>query len=364
MSQGDGKPGGPAGPDDPLSATGMFLDAFRGPSEEPQSEAQESFLKAAKPLSGPAEPAGPGEFTRLFGALDPVAPVPHPAPPPSAPPREAPKQSWEEATRIFAAKAAPLPEPVQKPVVSPVPVANPPRMKGFSSPGASDSASDEGSFTQVFRTISGTPAASPQVRPIQPLPPQVSSPPPPIEKAEWPSSSAKSPGATDLLRALSTADASQTDRNTARPEPAPNSVFAAVESGSVTNWMKKLSEEVEPQPAAVTPPTAIPPPPAASSPGEFTRIMNADAGRAAGGAPAPAAPSFSAPAFSAPAAPAAPKVQMPAIEPPKVAAPKAATPAVPAPKSKLQEMLPILLVLNSFLLVVLIVLVVFVLLRK
>jgi hypothetical protein len=129
-------------------------------------------------------------------------------------------------------------------------------------------------------------------------------------------------------------------------------VFAAVESGSVTNWMKKLSEDVEPQPVTPLPPAGVTPPPAApSDPGEFTRIMSGDAGRAAIGGPV--AP-----------APAVPKVQAPAIEPPKLAAPKVAPPAVAAPKSKLQEMLPILLVLNCFLLLVLIVLVVFVLMRK
>jgi hypothetical protein len=49
---------------------------------------------------------------------------------------------------------------------------------------------------------------------------------------------------------------------------------------------------------------------------------------------------------------------------PKAQAPPVPTPKAVAPQSKLQQMLPILLVLNAFLLVVLIVLVVFVLKSK
>ncbi len=267
----------------------MFLDAFLRPAEEPQ----ESF---AKPAAGESKAPAPGEFTQIFGALNPAGPAPAPR---------------EEAARISERKAVPPASP-----------ANPPRMKGFSSPGASDSASDEGSFTQVFRTISASPAPTPQIRPIQPLTPQASSLPPAVEKGGWPSSPAKSPGATDLFRALSAADRPPVDRN---PHPSP-------EPGSVTDWMRKLSEEepaVKPQPAT--------PAPVATVSGEYTRII-------AGEAPA--------------------KVQVPVMEAPKVAPPQVAAPAVAAPRTKLQEMLPILLVLNSFLLVVLILLVVFVLLRK
>jgi hypothetical protein len=47
-----------------------------------------------------------------------------------------------------------------------------------------------------------------------------------------------------------------------------------------------------------------------------------------------------------------------------VAPPALAAPAVPAKQTKLQEMLPILLVINAFLLVVLILVVIFALMRK
>lgn len=60
-----------------------------------------------------------------------------------------------------------------------------------------------------------------------------------------------------------------------------------------------------------------------------------------------------------PAAPPPPAFQAPKFEPPKPAAPAIAPPAFAAPKSKLEEMVPILLVVNTFLLIVLIVLVAF-----
>jgi hypothetical protein len=50
---------------------------------------------------------------------------------------------------------------------------------------------------------------------------------------------------------------------------------------------------------------------------------------------------------------------VPQVAPPQVAAPKLAAPAVPAAKSRLEEMVPILLVVNTFLLIVLIVIVIF-----
>jgi hypothetical protein len=125
-------------------------------------------------------------------------------------------------------------------------------------------------------------------------------------------------------------------------------------------WIRKLSEEVEAPSAeqvfAPPPLTATPAPSTLSGPGEYTRIVTRDLGKAATDIPA------------APVS-AAPKAQAPAIEPPKVAAPKVAppalaAPAVPAKQTKLQEMLPILLVINAFLLVVLILVVIFALMRK
>jgi hypothetical protein len=61
-----------------------------------------------------------------------------------------------------------------------------------------------------------------------------------------------------------------------------------------------------------------------------------------------------------PAAAPPPAMAVPKFEPPKAPAiPKPAPPAVAAPVGKFQEMVPILLVVNTFLLLVLIVLVIF-----
>jgi hypothetical protein len=61
-----------------------------------------------------------------------------------------------------------------------------------------------------------------------------------------------------------------------------------------------------------------------------------------------------------PPMPAAPPMAAPKFEPPKAPAiPKPAPPAVAVPAGKFQEMVPILLVVNTFLLLVLIVLVIF-----
>jgi len=355
----DGKPGAkPAGPTDPLSATGMFLDAFHWQSDPSQGQAAESLVQpaAAKQVRTEASPVAQGEFTQLFGALDQAEPPSQsqsaaPAPRTSAAPQETLKPASGDVTRIFVQQPNPLTEQPARGVPSPAPSAhaNPPRMKGYSSPGASDSASAEGSFTQLFRTVTPSPAPLPR---IQPLAPQASTSLPAVEKTEWPASTQKSPGATDLFRALSAAEGSQADRHAPRSESFSNTMPASPAPGSVTGWIQKLSE-VQPlstEQAFEPPPlTAMPASGTVSGQGEYTRIIS-------GGVPAPPVPAI-------------PKTQAPAIEPPKVVPPKLtppalAVPAVPAPRTKLQEMLPILLVLNAFLLVVLILVVVFALMRK
>jgi len=61
----------------------------------------------------------------------------------------------------------------------------------------------------------------------------------------------------------------------------------------------------------------------------------------------------------APAAAPALKFEAPKFEPPKMEAPKLAPPALAAPKGKLEAMVPILLVVNTFLLIVILLVVVF-----
>jgi hypothetical protein len=79
--------------------------------------------------------------------------------------------------------------------------------------------------------------------------------------------------------------------------------------------------------------------------------------------PAPAAPHLVIPPAPKPA-PAAPAFQAPKMELPPAAIPKPAPPAPAAPPGKFQEMVPILLVINTFLLLVLMVLVIFALKTK
>jgi len=367
MTEADGKPGAkPTGQNDPLSATGMFLDAFHWQSDPSQGQAPESLAPpaTAKPATTGASPVAQGEFTQLFGTPNPAAPPPKsqsaaPVPQTSAAPQETLKPASGDVTRIFVQQPAPLTEQPARgvPGTAASAPANPPRMKGFSSPGASDSASAEGSFTELFRRVTPSPAPLPR---IQPSAAQASSSPPAVEKTEWPASTQKSPGATDLFRALSAAEGSQADRNAHRPESFSNAMPASPAPGSVTMWIQKLSQDVEPSSTeqAFEPPplTATPAPGSPAGQGEYTRIISGDALKGSMGVPAPPVS-------------AVPKVQAPAIEPPKVVAPKVAppalaAPAVPAPRTKLQEMLPILLVLNAFLLVVLILVVIFALMRK
>ena len=367
---------------DPLSATGMFLNAF-APQPEPAAEqAQES------PAKGAAKPAQAGEFTQMFHKLEP----PPPPPPPQTRSTNSPPQEPGEFTRTFVAAAtspglrpAPaIPDPAS---FAPAPA---PKMRGFSTPGVSDSASPEGSFTQLFRT---PPSPPPAPSPLQPFTPLSSAPPQAAEPA-WPQSLDPAPnggGLTQLFRSLSEESEPAPSRIGESPlvshpgSPAPP---PASSPASVTMLIQRLTEDLQQAaaPAQPMPPTAAPA--GSSGPGEFTRIIAggmtnpapaaAVPGVAAGNfaIPVPPTPAFPAapqvpvapvPAFAAPQIPVAPA---PAFAPPPVPAlavppapPPKAAPSTPPQQSKLQQMLPMLLVLNAFLVVVLILLLVFALKR-
>ena len=372
-----------AGQPDSLSATGMFLNAF-ATQPEPAVE-QES------PPQSTANPAPPGEFTQMFQKLEPPPPPPLPQTSSTSIPAEEPG----EFTRMFVAAATSpgvRPAPA-KPAPAPFAPPPPPKLRGFSAPGISDSASAEGSFTQLFRT----PPSPPQAPPVQPFTPLPSAPPAAAEPA-WPQSFDPAPnrdamapgGLSQLFRSLSEENEPQPKRESfLGRETAPPAPPAASNPASVTMLMQRLTEDLQGS-AASTPPM----PPAAapaglSGPGEFTRIMAGGGANPASGlepavaagnfatpaaptlvfpaavpaAPAPAfaapqIPAAPAPAFAAPQIPAIAVPQAPPAQPPKVAA--SASP----PTSKLQQMLPMLLVLNAFLVVVLILLLVFALKSK
>jgi hypothetical protein len=384
MTEKGKKPGAEdAGQPDPLSATGMFLNAFGTGPEQPVEQPQQS------PAKGAAKPAQPGEFTQMFHKLEPP-----PSPPlPQTRATNNPPQEPGEFTRTFVAAAT---SPGLRPApatAAPAPFAPPatPKMRGFSAPGISDSASAEGNFTQLFRTPP-SPQQTPAVQPFAPLP----SAPPKLAEPAWPQSLDPAPnrdamapgGLSQLFRSLSEESDPSPNRSgesfLVRETPPPSQPPSS-NPGSVTMLIQRLTEDRQEPAASATPTPAAAAPADQAGPGEFTRILAGGASNPASGlepgpaagkfpmaavatsvfaapqipaAPAPAfalppIPAAPAPAFAAPQLPAIAVPQAPPPQPPKVAA------SAPPPKSKLQQMLPMLLVLNAFLVVVLIVLLVF-----
>jgi hypothetical protein len=377
MTENGKKPGADgSGQSDPLSATGMFLNAFRTQPDQPAEpeERDQWFAPEDKggaklggpwgqPLNAPSVPPAPakpslgegkpvpGEFTQMFQKLD-FAPAPavHPAPEARLSP-EIPRQEPGDFTRMFVRATASMPQRPMPPVSDQAAFAPPavPRLKGFSTPGVSDSASAEGSFTQLFQT----PAPAPR----SPNP----EPPPGKDAME-------AAGVTQLFRALTPENEPQANRF-GEPSPQPAARVAS-QPESVTMLIQRLTEDLQSSAASTPLPAMDPEPARLAEPGEFTRIMSGgsvkaavDPGTSAQKPPAPApalfaipaAPLAPAPAIAAPAIPAPPKLQAPPIPAPPAA------PSANPPQSKLQQMMPMLLVLNAFLLVVLIVLVVFLL---
>lgn len=450
----------PAEEVDNLSATGMFLRALGSEIAQPPKQPEESLPKPAavpeaRPTSGladqlfgssqpPAPPkplaavpsqGEPGEFTRMFQASQPSRPptqqvpaerppvpfseprpvaAPVPVPPPASGSGSA--SAPGEFTRIFVKASDTLPpQPARSvPDLPPATPSDQPRMKGFSSPGVSDSASAEGSFTKFFQARPAAPVAAPTPH-VQSFSPPMPAPTAPADEFKWPSESgfsssprpaadptASSSSATGLFASLSSTPQRPAEVKPLPHEPvssfpsAPPASSPVVEEGSVTRLIQRLSQQAPrtapPVEAMQQPEEAAdaPPPMASSEPGEFTRIISGSMLRSTINAPAApaAAPPAAAPPIAAPpiavsiasppipvvpamppprekvaAAPAV-RVQAPKVELPKVAAPKVALPAVAAPKTKLQELLPIILVVNTFLLIVLILVVVFALKAK
>jgi hypothetical protein len=404
----DGKKPGPegAGNPDPLSATGMFLNAFQSQPDHPAKQEQESAgewfaaedkseaalggakLGGAKlggpwgqPLNAPSVPSSaprpslgegkpvPGEFTQMFHKLEFAPSPPVSSPPEARPSPEISRQEPGEFTRMFVRATASMPQRPMPAVSDPAAFAPPatPRLKGFSTPGVSDSASAEGSFTQLFQTAAPAPVAP--VRPFTPLSNGT--------EAAWssnldspPSKDAmESAGVTQLFRALSPENEPPANRfGEQSPQPA---VPASSAPESITMLIQRLTEDLQSSSSPL--PASGPELAGVSEPGEFTRIMagGSASGAAGRGGPAekvavqapavvvpiPAVPFPPAPAVAAPAAPA---IAVPKLQTPPIPAPQVVASADP-PQSKLQQMMPMLLVLNAFLLVVLIVLVVFLL---
>jgi hypothetical protein len=403
---------------DPLSPTGMFLRALDQKPDQPQKQSEASPVEslggpeaksAASQTPAEAPQGSSGEFTQFFKTPEPSRSMPQqpqasPTPLPTAEQKQASVPAPGEFTRIFVKPSEPLPaQPARATPETPTTahsVPGSPRLKGFSTPGASGSASAEGSFTQFFQAPPPAPASTPPPR-VPSYAPPTPAPPTPPEEFKWPGESdfgaratpaeppAASPSATGLFSSLAGSGPRQPNAAAQPAEifpsfaSAPSAESSADEPGSVTRLIQRLSEGVRVPPPAETPQS----PPAAANasapaadagPGEFTRIISGGAFKAPTAAPPPVdAPPAPAPAFALPVAPpppamppapmpavAPPAIQVPHAAPPPVAAPKLAAPAVPAPKTKLEEMVPILLVVNTFLLIVLMVIVIFALKAK
>jgi hypothetical protein len=408
--------------DDPLSATAMFfrtLDQQAGgkPAEPaakfdfgaPAPAAEGQVAPPPRPQSGNDK----GEFTAIFGSRSPGA---APAPPQPAPSEVSPptwseqdfaaRQGQGEFTRIFVKGTSAAPKPAAR-ISEPVTEALPPRAKGFSSPGVSDAASAQTGFSQFFKPPSKVDAAPvqqvqpPTVAAFRPETPRTSGTPDPFRNespfdtpANKPISSGQDPQSiTSLIQSLSSQASSGASSRASEPTPyrsesqapfqpvAKPSAPPEFESGGVTQFIQRLAE-TPPAPAVEKP--AVPPiREHDSGPGEYTRIISAptrpvaSAPAAPAASPAPAAVPLPTPAFVRPVVPAMPVVPaipsmpamaphhapMAAIQPPAIPTPHLqpmpAPPAAAAPKGKLEALVPMLLVVNTFLLVAILVVMIF-----
>ena len=350
-----------ASPSAPASAPGAVTQIFSSgsssassnPGFDPQATASIPIYSppaSAAPQPGKPEEAKPGDFTRMFQSLTPPN---ESAPPPATPGFPPPQQSGPGAfTQMFAPKpleSTPAEDPLKSLRPEPAPA---PQSSTFSfqtpSPRPPEPAPiAQGGFTQLLQALNKEETAAKLPEPFMP--------PPPSAPAV---SGAGMGGFTQLLQTLSA------EPSAAQPAPPPAS-------------------------APVLPPAS---PPVSGGAGEFTRVISGSQlrefqGQNVGGGPPvlpPQQPAAARPAMppmqfpQAPAFPAAPPMPHIPAAAPQAAAPPAAlphfqapafqfppAPAPPAPPppapSKLQQYLPLILVLNIFVLLVIVVILIFVL---
>jgi len=357
----------------------------------------------------------PGEFTQLFQRAEPISSKPPEVSPGESdvPPPQSVKQAAGDFTRIFvqvprtgsASETPPMPPAVseRKKDAGTHDSSDPskavgfspsiPEARNFSTPGPSDFVSGSGAFTKIFQRVKdeqseaptpGTPGEYTKIFQTpgsaerssgfgedQPFHLQSKS-----LDAE-PRSTAKEFGLTKLMQALSepgTKEWTPGDKLSGNSSEIFSSAQNQAEAGGLTSLSQRLSE---PSRMASSPSRTVPPEPIqADAPehaanlqlGEYTRIIS-------GGLPRETDRSTELhlektrieanpqPAFPAGLPPIA-KVNAPHV-PPVSTPPVAAVPQPPAikvpvpPKGKLQEYLPILLILNAFLMLVVIFLVIF-----
>ena len=350
----------PASPSSPGSFTKMFNAASVAPTGP---AAGEVHTAPAQPQS--AQPSsGPGEFTKIFRGIK-AENLPPVAAAPVSPPKQPPQAGPGAFTRMFSNQGAST-SPQEDLLNSLKPIASPEsslKFPGGAARSAEPALPAQGGFTQLLRALnqeSPQKAAEPPVFQASPTPP-----------APAPSAG----GFTQLLKALSA-------------EPASESVAAPP--------MPPAAIPYSPPPLSPAPPIAsrpgVPPvlpqsqaaPQAPPGPGEFTRIISGSALRdlqsngGVPGSPTPAAPSAQSgwapppmPQASAmPHAPAIPPPPAQHLAPPVFAFPQAPAPtpppvAAPAPpQSAFQKYLPLILVVNVFLMLVIVLILVFALHHK
>lgn len=400
---------------DPLSATAMFLRTLDKQQEaghdEPSAgsgiapDGRQSVPRDFPPASSTPE-SDKGEFTAIFGRSSPrpssqatsvpVAATPVPRPVTEADPAPPAKEGPGEFTRIFVKGSAMSPKPLVRNMetsAEPAP-ATPPSARGFSAPGVSDAASNDASFTNFFKLNAKGANSVPQPR--EPLPTPERPPETPLRDRSSRSEASiagsnqgqispapESQSITSIIESLSSPAnrAEPAPYQTIEPTPASyqpplkSNAQPDFDSGGVTQFIHKLTD-APPAPAPAPAPVREPNP----GPGEYTRIISArnqPVPTATPDSPAaqPAAPASGGPAFVRPAVPAMPAVapipQRPQMSPP--AAPAAIPVAMPAPKlppapvpaalappkGKMEALTPVLLIINTFLLVTILVVLLF-----
>jgi hypothetical protein len=393
-----------------MAATSAWTPVTAAPTPPVQPAVQPAVPAPGQPIGqSSAQPSGqsfgaaasePGEFTRVFQSVQvpggpagsvpgnrPALVVPPPEPSigsesrssepggftqmfskPAVPAEAVRRDEPGTFTQMFSKPAAPAAPPAAQETAFPsLRTEPPPAEKDFgwaAGRAAEPPVAAQGGFTQLFRALNQEEAGSAKA-PEAPLPPmQVA-----------PQTSAAAGGFTQLLQSLSTPPA----QGAPGVDPAagipgiPQSRPAAPPAGNfpAANFSG----------AGTTSPAGGPAPsgPMPSGPGEFTRVISgsafreAQAGAVGGPASAPlAAPAAGRPSFPMPAAMppmAAPKAPTPHLAPPAFAFPPPAAPqagppppaAAAPPQSGLQKHLPLILLVNVFLLLVIVLILVFVL---
>lgn len=330
---------------------GEFTRVFSSMNAEPPAD------PATEPEVAPAPPppsaSGPGDFSRMFQTLNSGSPARESAPP--ATQIEKPQSAAPGAfTQSFFGTAPPARQPDSFRPLPPEPA----QESGFSftqasPPSPEPSLPAQGGFTQLLQALNRETAAKA---------PESILPPPPIS-----SPAPAAGGFTQLLRSLSEQPASLSASPAMAP-PAPQPPVAPIPALPVVPSF--TAQAVAPPVLPRTPA----PQPTPSGPGEFTRVISGSALRdlqaspAATPAPAaapPARPGWAPPPMPPPPA-AAPPAPAPHFAPPAFAFQPPAAPAPPPapPPGILQKYLPLILIVNVFLMLAIVLILIFVLHHK